>query len=751
MAAREGADPGLKPGPGLTPGARLVTRALLLIGIPALVTAALLLMPMPELDAFLADPSGTRITDSSGSFLSAVPGPGGAFQLREGRSGIPVECAQMFLTLEDSRFRRHPGIDPLAALRAVVDRVVSPDARSGASTITMQLARLVEPRARSVAGKIVEAWWALRIESRLTKDQILTEYLDHVPFGRNTLGVGAAAWTYFATDISHLTRAQLLVLAIIPRNPTVFDPLDHALRLIAAARDLDERRHLGIDPVEIETAVLGARAGRPSGDAPHFARYIQGELAAGRLHPSGGALRTTLDLGLNHDIEVRIRFILSRYSDARVTNAAVVAIDNSTGAVIGWVGSRDFKDAAHSGQIDGALIHRQSASTLKPFLYARAMEKGWTAATLLPDVPVVFGPADEESYRPENFDKRSHGVVRLRTALASSLNVPAVYTVSRLGLSVFLATLRDLGFALPADAAARFGLGTAIGNAEVSLVELVHAFSVFPRRGTLADLALTEGAALGTHEVFDPFSAWMICSILSDPSARATGFGTRTYFKTGVPAMFKSGTSSEFTNLWCIGATPRFTVGAWAGNFDGRAVINKTGSIVPTQIVSDIINRLSEEHPLPPAARDFTPPARVVAARICTVTGLGATPSCDSTRTEYFRSAAEVPPSCAWHANPFRRGDLLLDSLLAGGETVRILFPVNGQVMYRDETLRNGAQGIPVSIAARVARDVEVVIDGKRASPGPGLSGLHCSLARGIHEINAASPAGRDRVRFEVR
>ncbi len=751
MAATEGADTGLNPGPGRKPGARLLPRALLLIGIPALVTAVLLLMPMPELDAFLADPSGTRITDSSGSFLAAVPGPGGAFQLREGRSGIPVECAQIFLSLEDSRFRRHPGVDPLAVLRAIADKAVSPGARSGASTITMQLARLVEPRARSVAGKIVEAWWALRIESRLTKDRILTEYLDHVPFGRNTVGVGAGAWTYFATDLAHLTRAQLLVLAIIPRNPTVFDPFDHAPRLIAAARELDERRHLGIGPGEIEAAVSGAHSGRPPGDAPHFARFIQGELAAGRLRTSGGVLRTTLDLGLNHDIEGRVRFILSRYADSRVTNAAVVAIDNSTGAVIGWVGSRDFKDDIHSGQIDGTLIRRQSASTLKPFLYARALEKGWTAATLLPDVPVVFGPADEESYRPENFDKRSHGVVRLRTALASSLNVPAVYTASRLGLPVFLETLRDLGFTLPADAAGRFGLGTAIGNAEVSLVELVHAFSVFPRRGTLADLALAEGAAPGVHEVFDPFTAWMICSILSDPSARATGFGTRTYFRTVVPAMFKSGTSSEFTNLWCIGATPRFTVGAWAGNFDGRAVINKTGSIVPTQIVSDIINRLSEEHPLPPAGRDFKPPAGVVAARICTVTGLGATPFCDSTRTEYFRTAAEVPRPCAWHAEPARRGDLLLDSLLVGGETVRILFPVNGQVLYRDETLRGGTQGIPVTIAARDSRDVEVVIDGKRASPGPRLSGLQVPLTRGPHEILAIGPGGRDRVRFEVR
>ena len=756
MAALEGPRGTLSPGSGsrslspgsLKPAAPLVRRILLLLGIPSLVTAVLLSLPMPELDDFLADPAGTRITDRTGALLAVVPGPGGAFQMRVGPGGIPAECAEIFLRLEDSRFRRHPGVDPLAVLRALSDKVTSPAARSGASTITMQLARLVEPRARSMAGKVVEAWWALRIESRLSKDRILAAYLDTVPFGRNTRGVGAAAWTYFGTDLARLSRAQLLSLAIIPRNPTIYDPFDHPEKLIAVARALEARLHLGITAEELEAAVHAVHGARPPGDAPHFSRYVQGELLAGRLHGADGVLRTTLDLGLNHDVEARIRFVIARYINARVTNAAVVAIDNATGAVIGWVGARDFFDAEHSGQVDGALIRRQSASTLKPFLYARAIEKGWTAATLLPDVPVVFGAADDESYRPQNFDKRSHGVVRLRTALASSLNVPAVFALSRQGLPQFLGTLKDLGFSLPRDAAARYGLGTAIGNAEVSLVELVLAFSGFPRGGTLPALTVAEGTDPDVRRVFDPFSAWMICSILSDPSARATGFGTSTYFRTTVPSMFKSGTSSEFTNLWCVGATPRFTVGAWAGNFDGRAVINKTGSIVPTQIVSDVLDRLSEEHPLPPASRDFAPPAGVVSERICTDTGLRATAACGSTRTEYFRNAAEVPlPDNGAKAG----GNPLLDSLLMKNEAVRIVFPVNGQVFYLDETLRAGTQAIPVAIAARNGGDVTVTVDGMRATPGPELSGIRVPLTRGPHLVVAQSSLGSDRVHIEVR
>ncbi len=731
-------------------GPRLARRVALLIGIPWLLSTALLLSPFPRLDRFVADPAGTRITDAAGAFLGAMPGESDTFQLKEAPSAIPAACGEIFVRLEDARFRVHPGIDLLAAARAMVAFVTGRGARSGASTITMQLARLVAPHARGPGGKLVEASNALRIEARLTKDGILVAYLNDVPFGRNTRGVGAAAWTYFGTELGRLSRAQLLVLGVIPRNPTLYDPFTNPDRLIAVARDIAARYRLGIDPADVQAAVRGARQGRPEGDAPHFTRYVAGLAQAGKVTPVDGVVATTLDLSVNRYIEARMSSVLARYEAARITNASVVAIDNDTGAVVGWVGSRDFSDATHSGQIDGALIRRQSASTLKPFLYARAMEKGWTAATLLPDLPLVFGAADEESYSPENFDKRSHGVVRARTALASSLNVPAVYTLSHVGLSDFLSTLRSLGFTLPADAAARYGMGTAIGNAEVSLAELVHAFSVFPRRGVLSDLVVQRGRTARSRRIFDPFAAWIVANILSDPSARATGFGTHTYFRTPVPAMFKTGTSSEFTNLWCVGATARYTVGAWAGNFDGRAVINKTGSIVPTQIVSDLLTWLESRDGSNESARGFPQPPGTIAARICTVSGGQATPECPSTRTEYFRSLADVPPDCLYHPRQESDQALLDDAFLAKGQAVRILFPVPGQSFYRDETLRAGVQSIPVAFAARRAENASVTFDGVRVSPGAAGS-IAVPLVRGAHIVVVTCPDGSDRVSFSVR
>jgi penicillin-binding protein 1C len=364
---------------------------------------------------------------------------------------------------------------------------------------------------------------------------------------------------------------------------------------------------------------------------------------------------------------------------------------------------------------------------------------------------MVFGAADEVSYKPSNFDNRSHGVVRLRTALASSLNVPAVYTLFHVGLAGFLRTLADLGFTLPPDAATRYGLGTAIGNAEVSLLELTRAFTVFPRGGTLPDLVLTRGQKGAGRRIFDPFSAWIICSILSDPSARATGFGTHTYFRTDFPSMFKSGTSSEFTNLWCVAATPLYTVGVWAGNFDGRSVINKTGSIVPTQIVTDVLTWLTARDSRARVSRDFAAPPHVVDARICTVSGKRETPKCPSTRIEFFRNAAEVPDLCTFHANPNGQSTLLQEGFLGPDESARILFPVNGQVFYLDRTLRAGTESIPAVLAVRRGEEASLTFDGVARARGTSLSTVSLPLVRGSHSILLTSGSGSDRVRFEVK
>ncbi|HTP60263.1 MAG TPA: transglycosylase domain-containing protein, partial [Spirochaetia bacterium] len=313
---------------------KVVFRALLPIAALVVLSAIPFWLPWPALDSFLRDPSGARITDSAGRLLSLVAGRNGDFRETYSFDEIPETCRELFVKLEDERFFSHPGVDPLAVVRAL-DSLILGGPRSGASTITMQLARIVSPHPRSLAGKVLEAFRALQIESRLPKDRILTLYLNSVPFGRNARGVGAAAWTYFGADLDSLTPTQLLVLGIIPRNPTFYDPFDHPGEVVAAAREASASHGLGIGVQEIRDAVRSVHSARPPVMAPHFDRFVTHRLRQGLLSAPGGILQTTLDAGLNAFIEERVRFYLDRYASARVTNAAVVAIDNATGSVVG--------------------------------------------------------------------------------------------------------------------------------------------------------------------------------------------------------------------------------------------------------------------------------------------------------------------------------------------------------------------------------------------------------------------------------
>lgn len=724
--------------PRLSP--RLLLRAGLVLGLAVLCTCGLLVaVPFPALEALRRDPGGTRLLDRNGRLLSVVPARDGAFVEKRGPGEIPGACRELFVRLEDRRFFSHPGVDLFAVARAVVRKPWRGGRPAGASTITMQLARIAVPLPRTLAGKAAEAALALGIEARLTKGEILDLYLDAVPFGRNARGVGAAAWTYFGSDIGSLSRAQLLLLAVIPRNPSAFDPFARPAALADAARRLSARWSLGVSDAEIGDAVASAASARPPNLAPHFSQH-----AVARLRAVGSPVRTSLDADLNAFVESRIRFRLAQVRGARITNAAAVVLDNATGEVLAWVGSRDWNDTAAGGQLDGVLVRRQSASTLKPLLYAMALERGWTPATLLPDADTAFGA--EELYRPVNFDRRSRGPVRLRTALASSLNVPAVFTLSRVGVADFEALLQKAGFALPADARQRWGLGAAIGNVEATLLELARAFCLFPRGGTLPPLSLVRGTGdtAEAERIFSPETAWTICSILSDPAARAAGFGTRTYFRTSFPAMFKSGTSSEFTNLWCLGATPRHTVAAWAGNFDGRAVINKTGSVVPARIVVDILEKITGR-PVP-----FPMPAGIIEARICSLSGGGATPRCPAVRTEFFASAAAPLRPCAVHEAGVDPAALLQEAFLAGGESIRILFPLDGQVVFRDPTVSDAAQRIPVLLASRRGAAPAVFLDGAQVRPARPGGEVSVPARRGTHEIVARVGEESDRVVFRV-
>jgi penicillin-binding protein 1C len=648
-----------------------------LIGAAVLVTAFLSILrfsPYPELEAFLSRPYSVRYYDRNGSLAQISPLADGLRREYRPLEEIPPELRAVFVYAEDRRFYRHPGIDLLAVGRAFIQNISGRRRVSGASTITMQLARLIGggSGAEPLFRKFGEAFNALRLETRLNKDEILELYLNAVPFGFQCEGLGSAARTFFAAEIAMLSPAQIFCLAVIPRRPGSYNPLENPETCLAAARELQGRFISGrnaarwpllaaIAPQDWEFAAASARRFEYPFEFPHLIRLAQ---KAGKAPGSGNGgsagprflteLRLSTDLPLQHYLEGLISGNVARYYDSRLTNGAAVVIDNRTGEILAWVGSADYYDFEAAGQIDGVLALNQPGSGMKPFLYAMALEKGFKPTDVLADVPMNFG--ESELYIPQNFNNRFNGPMLFRSALASSLNIPAVYLLYRLGVRNYTSLLLDLGFASLERSAEDAGLGLALGNAPVSLAELVRAFSVFPNDGLLRPLSweardpgkppLGDGAP---RRIYRADTARLICSFLSDREARTLAFGNSRNFRASFPVIFKTGTANQYQSIVALGATPQYTAAVWMGNFTGETVIGKTGSSVPAAIVRDTLVYLRNRAASAGFAPGFPEPEGWTLRRVCALSGMEPTEACLSVVSEYrARGTGELEP-CSWH------------------------------------------------------------------------------------------------------
>jgi penicillin-binding protein 1C len=552
---------------------------------------------------------------------------------------IPTGVVKIFIRAEDRRFYFHPGIDPAAIAAAALRNLRAGRTVSGASTITMQLARLINPRGqgenafqgKGFQGKLGEAFDALRLEARLSKRQILELWINGIPFGSNIEGLSAAGRARFGREVEGIDDARAVLLAVIPRRPGLYDPALNPQAAAEAALALSRRCRLGLSEADLAEAAAEAAPGTLSEEkspfnAPHFTDRIGDQ--KGDYHRFG-SVRTTLDLDLQRYAERRLLAELALLANNRVSNGAILAIDNESGAVLAYVGSASWFDDTSGGKIDGVRVQSQPGSCLKPFLYALALEKGFSPNDILPDIPTVFGSS--EAYSPSNFNRRFNGPVRFRLALASSLNVPAVYLIERLGVGGFEDWLAALGFDSIAAGRGSYGTGLALGNAEVSLEELTRAFAVFPRGGRSLELRFIEAQPQPPpRQVMSPYSAWAIADILSDRASRFVGFGPAPTLATEFPSMFKTGTANQFQHIWALGASSRDTVGVWMGNFSGETVIGRTGSSVPARIASDLLKAL--EGAGSPADFPSAPNAREV--QVCALSGMAAGPFCTGSAQE---------------------------------------------------------------------------------------------------------------------
>jgi penicillin-binding protein 1C len=567
------------------------------------------------------------------------------------------------LAAEDRRFYSHPGIDALAVGRALASDVVHRRIVSGASTLTMQLARTLRPHPRSFSGKLSEAALALRIEAALSKDRILEEYLNRIAYGPNVRGYAAASQVYLGVPPSSLSVAQAALLAGLPRGPTLYEVTRHPDRAKRRRdRVLARMAEAGfIDEAERARATdeaLSANLDAPAFGAPHLvSALLAGKLAdaqpglAEAMAAPLSQITTTLDADLQRASELAVTTILRSLEGKHVTAAAVIVLDNASGDVLAYVGSPDFFDDEILGRNDGVLALRQPGSSLKPFVYAEAIRTlGFNGATLLPDIELKIPLPGGGEYAPRDFDTRLRGPVRLREALGSSLNIPAVYTLYQLGTQAVLDRLHAFGFRSLVEDAAHYGPALALGDGEVSLLELANAYATLARGGVYRAARAVKAVAHGedtdielpeapVERVVPEQVAAILTDILSDKAARMSAFGDQNVLELDFDVAAKTGTSKGFRDNVAVGYTRDVTVAVWAGNFDGSPMAGVSGVAGAGPIFRAVMEEAALRHASTNQRLTLAldaPRLGLVHAKVCALSGAVATPLCPHTVSEWI-------------------------------------------------------------------------------------------------------------------
>lgn len=623
---------------------------MLALAIVPVVIAAFALRPIGPA-AFVPSGGAVRFVDRGGLPLGTVLARDSEHAVHVPLRAISPHFLAAIVAVEDARFARHRGVDPVALARAALELARSGHVVSGGSTITMQLARLRYGLPHTLWGKLREAVLALRIEAGTPKDDILEAYANRLPMGGNLVGVEAGARTYFGVPAADVDWAQAAFLAALPNDPVALDPYAHRaalerrrrailayLRARGALTAQDARR-----ADDEQLAVLPRREG--IGDAPQ----LLFRLAAST--PDGAErVRTTIDRDLQRYVENAAQEVVAALGDRSVRDAAAIVVDNATGDVLAYLGSPQYFDAGSLGRNDGVVALRQPGSTLKPFLYELAFERRTIRpATILEDVPTTYAIPGAQLYAPADYSGEFAGPVRPRIALADSLNVPAVRTLSAVGVATFQSRLRALGFEHLDKPAAYYGLGLTLGSGEVTLEELARAYATVARGGRPVRLRYRDADAASDPSaparVGDEATWALVTDMLADAHARARSFGVASQLRLPFPSAVKTGTSSDFRDTWTVGFTRDVTVATWVGNFDGTPMQRITGVTGAAPLWNRIMLHIAESREPGP----FAPPRGYTRRTICATTGTLPGRTCESVVAEWLdpadqRALRPMPP-----------------------------------------------------------------------------------------------------------
>lgn len=673
-----------------------------------------ILWPLPA--GLLAPVSSTVIVDRNGDRIAERAGSAALPSRATDLAGFGPDLVAATLAAEDHRFRLHPGIDPIGVARAAAANLHAGRIVQGGSTITQQLARTLVARGPGWRGKAAEAWLAVRLDARLSKDEVLREYLSRIFYGNGAVGADAAARLYFARAPAALSLAQAATLAAIPRRPADLDPLRFPLR-VRAARDrvLDRVARAGLaDPARVAEAKAEPLVLSPDpteGEAPHFVR---------RVFRPVPRIDSTLDLGLQREVKALVEAELSELEHRRVRHAAVLVVDNASREVLAYVGSGDW--GAADGQVDGARAPRSPGSALKPFLYALAIEKGATLADVVSDTPGTW-TTTHGNYHPENYAGSFGGPVTLREALATSLNVPAIRLAEQVGVADFHRRLVDLGLDTLGDRPDHYGLALALGDGEVALDALTAAYAALATGGRWRPLRFTRDAPRpAPRQIIRPTAAFLVADALDDPDARTAAFGHDSVLEPPYPMGAKTGTSTGWRDNWAFGFTPRITVGAWVGNFDGSPMVEVSGITGAGPLMRRVMDAAMEGRP----RAAFTAPPGLTRRDVCALSGMTAGDHCAGRRGEWLDGAR---PRCDWHSGegtsvPGEYAAWAADRghAVRPGTAVRVAYPAGGTAFWLDPARSAEDQAIPVRASASGSRATWSVDGVPFTSSGPPFS-----------------------------
>ena len=692
--------------------------------------------PLPRL--LLPDATGNtkyHVVDRAGRPLAYTFA--GRWNLGDQRPlhAVPELVRRAFIEAEDRRFYEHHGVDWYARAHAVFQNIKAGRVVRGASTITEQVVRMLHPRTRSLWSRLIEGVEAQRLEARFSKGEILEFYLNQVPFAAKRHGVAQAARYYWDRDLETLTPQEVLALAVMVRSPERLDLYKHPRGVDRGVRELSDRLlFVGVlSSSEVESIsrdYLQLRRGESPVRADHFVRYAQEKARDGI---SGSRIVSTIDATLQSRVrdilEERVRDLSSHH----VTDGAVVVVDNESAEVLVWANAGEF-GTEEGSQIDAVVTPRQPGSTLKPFLYALALSRGWSAATRIDDAPLVQGVgAGVHAFR--NYSRMYYGPISLREALGNSLNTPAVRTVRFTGTSEFLDLLRTAGFTSLTKPVEFYGEGLALGNGEVSLFELVQAYTALAHRGVWRPLRVIRGgtesrSSMRPHHLVSPEVSSVIGSILSDPHARRKEFGGDGLMRFPIQTAVKTGTSTDYRDAWAIGYNAHYTVGVWMGNLNRTSMLEISGARGPALVLRSVFAELGRRRDAQPLYQSST----LLHRTVCPISGELARGGCPH-MDEVFVSGSEPRQECILSHD----GGSATEGAREHTPSVRIIMPTPGLHVARDPRIPDPLEALPFQVeATRPITAIRWLVDGAQVGEtGAGILAYSWELQEGRHTVTA--------------